>query len=62
MPRENILNVDHAVFEFENKIELQFVFYEYCKITANLTKMEFELQLDMVTNFNITRYSLKIEK
>ena len=57
MPRENILYVDHAVFEFENKIELQFVFYEYCKITANLTKMEFEL--DMVTNFNITRYSLK---
>ena len=60
MPRENILMiVDHAVFEFENKIELQSVFYEYCKITANLTKMEFDMQLDMVTNFNITRYSLK---
>ena len=52
--------VDHAVFEFENKIELQSVFYEYCKITANLTKMEFDI--DMVTNFNITRYSLKIGK
>ena len=48
MPRENILNVDHAVFEFENKIELQFVFYEYCKITANLTKMEFELWLQIL--------------
>ena len=49
MPRENILMiVDHAVFEFENKIELQSVFYEYCKITANLTKMEFDIWLQIL--------------
>ena len=49
MPRKDILrNVDHAVFEFKNKIELQLIFYKYCKMTANITKMEFDLWLQIL--------------